>query len=293
MAIEHDVIPIGELHEVANWRYANAATRIAATGFIATDVGKFAWQLDNNTFWVLTAITPTWAQIGLNLGAITAAGLTQATNKLLGRGTAATGAVEEIILGTNLSLTGTTLNAAGGGSGSVTSVSVASANGLAGSVANPTTTPAITLSTSITGILKGNGTAISAASAGTDYISPTTQTAIVQLACSDETTALTTGTAKATFRMPKAMTVTAVRASLTTAQGAGSIFTVDINEGGVSIISTKLTIDNTEKTSTTAATPPVISDANLADDAEITVDIDQVGDGTAKGLKVTLIGTWA
>lgn len=55
------------------------------------------------------------------------------------------------------------------GVGSVTSVSVASANGLAGSVANATTTPAITLSTTVTGILKGNGTAISAASAGTDY----------------------------------------------------------------------------------------------------------------------------
>jgi hypothetical protein len=87
------------------------------------------------------------------------------------------------------------------------------------------------------------------------------------------------------------MTVTEVRASLTTAQSSGNIFTVDINEGGTSILSTKLTIDNTEKTSTTAATPPVISDTSLADDAEITVDIDQIGDGTAKGLKVTIIGT--
>lgn len=58
------------------------------------------------------------------------------------------------------------------GSGTVTTVSVVSANGLAGSVANATSTPAITLSTSITGVLKGNGTAISAASAGTDYVAP-------------------------------------------------------------------------------------------------------------------------
>jgi hypothetical protein len=49
-------------------------------------------------------------------------------------------------------------------------VSVVSANGLAGTVATATTTPAITLSTSITGILKGNGTAISAAVANTDYV---------------------------------------------------------------------------------------------------------------------------
>ena len=113
----------------------------------------------------------------------------------------------------------------------------------------------------------------------------------IQLAASDETTALTAGTAKVTFRMPYAMTVTEVRASLTTAQASGSIFTVDINEGGTTILSTKLTIDNTEKTSTTAATPSVISDTALADDAEITIDIDQIGDGTAKGLKITLIGT--
>lgn len=114
---------------------------------------------------------------------------------------------------------------------------------------------------------------------------------VIQLACSDETTALTAGTGKITFRMPHAMTVTAVRASLTTAQATGVIFTVDINENGVSILSTKLTIDNTEKTSTTAVTAPVISDTSLADDAEITVDIDQVGDGTAKGLKILLIGS--
>lgn len=116
-------------------------------------------------------------------------------------------------------------------------------------------------------------------------------TVSIQLACSDLTTALTTGTTKAYFRAPYAFTLTAVRASLGTAQTSGSIFTVDINEGGSTILSTKLTIDNTEKTSTTAATAAVISDTAIADDAEITVDIDQVGDGTAKGLIVTLIGT--
>jgi hypothetical protein len=110
------------------------------------------------------------------------------------------------------------------------------------------------------------------------------------IACSDETTALTTGTAKVTFRMPYTMTLDQVRASLSTAQSSGSIFTVDINDGGTSVLSTKITIDNTEKTSTTAAALPVISDSALANNAEITIDIDQVGDGTAKGLKVILSG---
>jgi hypothetical protein len=114
---------------------------------------------------------------------------------------------------------------------------------------------------------------------------------VIGVAVSDETTALTAGNGKLTFRMPYAITLTAVRASLVTAQGAGTILTIDINEGGVTILSTKLTIDNGEKTSTTAATAAVISDAVLADDAEITIDIDQIGDGTAKGLKIWLIGT--
>ena len=115
----------------------------------------------------------------------------------------------------------------------------------------------------------------------------------IQLAASDESTALTAGTSKVSFRMPFAMTLTEVRASLVTAQASGTIFTVDINEAGVSVISTKLTIDNTELTSVTAATPPVISDSALADDALITIDIDQIGDGTAKGLKILLKGTRA
>jgi hypothetical protein len=61
----------------------------------------------------------------------------------------------------------------GPGAGSVTSTSVVSANGFAGTVATATSTPAITLSTSVTGVLKGNGSAISAATAGTDYVTPT------------------------------------------------------------------------------------------------------------------------
>jgi len=112
-------------------------------------------------------------------------------------------------------------------------------------------------------------------------------------AVSDEATALTAGTAKLTFRMPCAMTVTSVRASVGTAP-TGSTLIVDINENGTSILSTKLSIDVTEKTSTTAAVPAVISDSALADDSEITIDIDQIGSTIAgAGLKVTIIGTRA
>jgi len=73
----------------------------------------------------------------------------------------------------------TSITTAANPQGTVTSVSVVSANGLAGTVATATTTPAITLSTSITGILKGNGTAISAATSGTDYAPATSGTSIL------------------------------------------------------------------------------------------------------------------
>lgn len=56
---------------------------------------------------------------------------------------------------------------------SVTAISIASANGFTGSSSGGST-PALTIATSITGVLKGNGTAISAASAGTDYEVPLT-----------------------------------------------------------------------------------------------------------------------
>lgn len=149
----------------------------------------------------------------------------------------------------------------------------------------------------IRGITRGGTGATTAAAARTNLgvppISLVGSPCEIQFSVSDETTALTAGTAKITFRMPYAMNLTAIRGSLVTAQTSGSIFTADINEAGTSVISTKLTIDNTEKTTTTAATPAVISDSSLADDAEITVDIDQIGDGTAKGFKLAFLGTRA
>ena len=111
------------------------------------------------------------------------------------------------------------------------------------------------------------------------------------VAASDETTALTTGTSKVTFRAPSfATTLVDIQAGLSVAQAAGAtLVTVDVNEAGVSLLSTKLTFDNTEKTTTTAATPRVISDSAIAANAELTVDIDALQAGSAAaGLKVFL-----
>jgi len=113
------------------------------------------------------------------------------------------------------------------------------------------------------------------------------------IACSDESTALTTGSAKVSFRMPYAFVLTAgeggMRASCNQAP-TGAILTVDVNEAGSTILSTKLTIAIGSTTSV-GGTAPVISDVNLADNALMTIDIDQIGSSNpGTGLKVTLIG---
>jgi hypothetical protein len=134
----------------------------------------------------------------------------------------------------------------------------------------------------------GAASVFTCGAAGRTLVTNGYQTENFCVAVSDESTAITTGTAKITFRMPYAFTLTAVRASLNTVSSSGNP-AFDLNEGGVSVFSTTLTIDASEKTSTTAATPAVISDAALADDAEMTVDIDTAGTG-AKGAKLCLIG---
>jgi hypothetical protein len=109
------------------------------------------------------------------------------------------------------------------------------------------------------------------------------------VAASDETTDLATGTAKVYFRMPYAGTLLAVKAAVNTAP-TGSTLIVDINEAGTSVLGTKLSIDASEKTSATAASAATITDSALANDAEITIDIDQVGSTIkGKGLKVSLL----
>lgn len=63
--LSHRDIPLGGTHRTSNWEYANEAARLAATGFTSGDVGKEAWQLSDDTFWVLKNHSPvTWASKG-------------------------------------------------------------------------------------------------------------------------------------------------------------------------------------------------------------------------------------
>jgi hypothetical protein len=129
----------------------------------------------------LTPATPTVGAISL-AGTLNVAnggtGQTTYTNGqlLIGNTTGNTLAKATLTAGTNVSITNgagaITINATDQFVGTVTSASVVSANGFAGTVATATTTPAITLTTTITGVLKGNGTAISAATKDVDYFAP-------------------------------------------------------------------------------------------------------------------------
>jgi hypothetical protein len=106
---------------------------------------------------------------GTGISVTNAAGTITVTNTLPDQIVSLTGAGTTVVTGTYPNFTITSNDAF---VGTVTSVSVVTANGLAGTVATATTTPAITLTTTITGLLKGNGTAISAAVVNADYFAP-------------------------------------------------------------------------------------------------------------------------
>lgn len=93
---------------------SDASGYASASGVTATELGYLSG--------VTSAIQ---AQLGNKAatGAVGSSGLTMATDRLLGRTTASSGAIEEITVGSGLSLSGGTLTATGGGgSGTVTSV---------------------------------------------------------------------------------------------------------------------------------------------------------------------------
>ena len=110
------------------------------------------------------------------------------------------------------------------------------------------------------------------------------------LKCTDEAAALTVSSAVYTMRLPYNFHhIQAIRASLTVAQTSGAVITIDIKRNGASIFSLPLTIANGAKSSLTATPYYAYSDYWLDDD-EIVVDITQVGDGTAQGLKLYFVG---
>lgn len=106
-----------------------------------------------------------------------------------------------------------------------------------------------------------------------------------------------TGTGKDSLILPYGLVLDTVAnggiyATVSTAQATGTVLTVDVNRNGISILSTKLTFDNNERSTQTAAIPAVYEAGGniLAKGDEITIDVDQIGTANAKGLRVYLVG---
>ena len=168
---------------------ANGGTGATTAGAALTSLGAYAATnpsgFTSNTGTV-TSVATTGTVNGITLtGTVTSTGTLTLGGTLSGVSltTQVTGTLPIANGGTNATTAAGALSTLGAyaatnpsgftsNTGTVTSASVASANGFAGTVATATTTPAITLTTTITGVLKGNGTAISAATAGTDYVAP-------------------------------------------------------------------------------------------------------------------------
>lgn len=172
-----------------NNKGSGTVTSVAALTLGTTGTDLSSSVATGTTTPVITLNVPTAS--ATNRGVLSSADWTTFNNKGSGTVTSVTGTSPVVSSGgatpaismaaanttTNGYLTSTDWNTFNGkGSGTVTSASIVSANGFAGTVATATTTPAITISTSITGVLKGNATAISAATAGTDYVAPGTAT---------------------------------------------------------------------------------------------------------------------
>ena len=89
------------------------------------------------------------------------------------------------------------------------------------------------------------------------------------------------------LEVPFTGTITNVGVFFDTA-GVTGLSTVDINKAGTTILSTKITVDSTEKTSRTAVTAPVISVSAVTAGDILTFDIDGISTTAALGLTIRL-----
>ena len=175
-------------YAVGDLLYANTTTTLAKLPDVATGNALISGGVGT---------APAWGKIGLTTHVsgtlpIANGGTNGTTTPTAGAVPYGTGTAYGF---TAAGTAGQVLTSAGAGiptwttptTGTVTAVSVVSANGFAGTSGGGAT-PALTLTTTVTGLLKGNGTAISAATAGTDYLvpsAPVTYTANFSVAATD------------------------------------------------------------------------------------------------------------
>lgn len=137
-----------------------------------------------------------------------------------------------------------------GDAGTPSAIVLTNASGTAASLTAGQSTAALGLKTATTTVSVSSAAAPTSGQrlTATSSTAATWQSAPAEIvvACSDETTALTAGTAKVTFRMPYAMTLSSVRLNVNTAP-TGAAIVVDLKETGTTVFSTKPQIDATAK----------------------------------------------
>ena len=111
---------------------------------------------------------------------------------------------------------------------------------------------------------------------------------VMGFALTDETSALTTGQKIATD-MPVSMNVKRVYASVGTAGGTSAI-TIDVEDEGVSILNAVLSLSAGSNNAETSTFTGAASNYQLTKGDALTIDVDAIDDGTARSLKVYLIG---
>ncbi len=114
------------------------------------------------------------------------------------------------------------------------------------------------------------------------------RTAEIPVTAMADSASVTTASNIYSFRLPFAMTIETIRASLTAASTVGEV-EIDIKLNGTTIFSTNLTIDQDELTSKDADVAYVLSKNIIDDDDLITIDVVSGGTG-ATGLKLWILG---
>lgn len=112
---------------------------------------------------------------------------------------------------------------------------------------------------------------------------------IFGIAASDEVTPIAVATDLTKFIAPISFKIISISASLSIPQTSGTTFTIDVKANGTTILSTPITIDNGANSSISAAVLPVLSNVDILADTNLSIDVTQIGDGTAAGLKLYLV----
>jgi hypothetical protein len=275
------------LHDSTNW--VEVSRNVPSSSYTAPTLGSTALTSGATISTVagltLTSPTLTTPALGTPASGVatnltgTASGLTSGnvtTNANLTGGVTSSGNATTVV--TNANLTGD-ITSVGNATTTVTNAN------LTGDVTSSGNATTIAVDAVDIAMLSASGTASSSTFLrGDNQWGAVSSTESIIVSASDELTSLTTGTAKTTFRIPYAFTLTAVKVSLTNTSTGGNP-TIDINESGTSILSSPVAITAGQKTATAS-----VSDTSLANLAEITVDIDVAGTN-ASGLKVYLIGS--